>query len=76
MTPVLHCEFDLLPPSLLRSEPNSSLFVRESKDTMGGLEGNTKAEIVDKSGKPISGLFASGEVGELNLSNLSNLDRD
>ena len=30
---------------------------------MGGLEGNTKAEIVDKSGKPISGLFASGEVG-------------
>jgi len=30
--------------------------------TMGGLEGNTKAEIVDKSGKPISGLFASGEV--------------
>lgn len=43
---------------------------------MGGLEGNTKAEIVDKSGKPISGLFASGEVGELNLSDLSNLDRD
>ncbi|GAA5938557.1 uncharacterized protein JCM15063_005353 [Sporobolomyces koalae] len=30
--------------------------------TMGGLEGNTKAEILDTKGKPISGLFASGEV--------------
>ncbi|GAA5886825.1 hypothetical protein JCM16303_005719 [Sporobolomyces ruberrimus] len=30
--------------------------------TMGGLEGNTKAEVVDKGGKPISGLFASGEI--------------
>ncbi|GAA6005543.1 hypothetical protein JCM11491_003680 [Sporobolomyces phaffii] len=30
--------------------------------TMGGLEGNTKAEVVNKQGQPISGLFASGEV--------------
>ncbi|GAA6061068.1 hypothetical protein JCM10212_000111 [Sporobolomyces blumeae] len=30
--------------------------------TMGGLEGNTKAEVVDKQGKPIKGLFASGEI--------------
>lgn len=30
--------------------------------TMGGLEGNTKAEVINKSGKPINGLFASGEV--------------
>ncbi|GAA5828937.1 hypothetical protein JCM3766R1_003875 [Sporobolomyces carnicolor] len=30
--------------------------------TMGGLEGNTHAEVVGKDGKPIQGLFASGEV--------------
>lgn len=35
--------------------------------TMGGLEGNTKAEVVDKGGKPISGLFASGEIGKSSL---------
>lgn len=30
--------------------------------TMGGLEGDTKAQVVGTDGKPISGLFASGEV--------------
>ncbi|GAA5949272.1 hypothetical protein JCM3765_003355 [Sporobolomyces pararoseus] len=30
--------------------------------TMGGLEGDTKAQVVGKDGKPIPGLFASGEV--------------
>jgi len=34
---------------------------------MGGLEGNTKAEVLDTSGKPINGLFASGEVGEFSV---------
>ena len=30
--------------------------------TMGGLKINTKAEVINKSGKPIPGLFAAGEV--------------
>ncbi len=30
--------------------------------TMGGLKINTKAEVLDKAGKPIPGLFAAGEV--------------
>ena len=29
---------------------------------MGGLKINTKAEVLDKNGKPIPGLFAAGEV--------------
>lgn len=30
--------------------------------TMGGLEINTKAQVINKDGKPIEGLFAAGEV--------------
>ena len=30
--------------------------------TMGGLHINSKAEVLDKNGKPITGLFAAGEV--------------
>lgn len=30
--------------------------------TMGGLEINTQAQVIDTKGKPISGLFAAGEV--------------
>ncbi len=30
--------------------------------TMGGLQINTKAEVLDKNGKPIPGLYASGET--------------
>jgi succinate dehydrogenase/fumarate reductase flavoprotein subunit len=30
--------------------------------TMGGLEIDTESRVLDKSGKPISGLFAAGEV--------------
>jgi len=29
---------------------------------MGGLKINTKAQVLNKSGKPIPGLFAAGEV--------------
>ena len=30
--------------------------------TMGGVEINTKAEVIGADGKPIAGLFAAGEV--------------
>ena len=36
--------------------------VPSTHHTMGGLKINTKAEVLDKNGKPIPGLFAAGEV--------------
>ena len=30
--------------------------------TMGGVEVNTKSEVIDKDGNPIPGLYAAGEV--------------
>ncbi len=59
-------EFSRNPASMERKIEKGPFYAIEIEPaihhTMGGLKINTKAQVLNKSGKPIPGLFAAGEV--------------
>jgi len=59
-------EFGRNPESMERTISNPPFYAIEIEPaihhTMGGLKINTRAQVMSKAGKPISGLFAAGEV--------------
>ena len=59
-------DFNRNPASMERAIVKAPFYAIEVEPavhhTMGGLKINTKAEVINKSGQPIPGLFAAGEV--------------